>query len=154
MLDDNQLRTRILDEEHTRLLSIFYYIKGGLTIFGSLFIGFYFIFILFISKISAQRHIPDYNYYSEMPFDVFKFLGVLMGTIFLLFLVFGVLQIVCGYYLKKHSNRLFIFVIAIIQLIEIPYGTILGIFSIIVLSHMSDKEMFSSADLPGPNLSE
>jgi len=78
MMDDNQLKTRIIDEEHLRLLSIFYYIKGGITIFGSLFVGFYFIFMLFISKISTQRNIPDYDYYSGMPFDVFKFLGVFM----------------------------------------------------------------------------
>jgi hypothetical protein len=151
MMNDNQLKTRIIDEEHLRLLSIFYYIKGGLTIFGSLFVGFYFIFMLFISKISTQRNIPDYDYYSGMPFDVFKFLGVFMGTLFLLLVIFGILQIVCGYYLRKRRNRLFIFVIAIIQLIEIPYGTILGIFSIMVLSRISVKELFSPAIVPGPN---
>ena len=150
MMVENQLKTRIIDEEHLRLLSIFYYIKGGITIFGSLFVGFYFLFILFISRISSQRNLPDYDYYSEMPFDIFKFMGLIMGTLFLLLVIFGILQIVCGYYLRKRRNRLFIFVIAIIQLIEIPYGTILGIFSIMVLSRITVKELFSLAIIPGP----
>jgi hypothetical protein len=77
-------------------------------------------------------------------------MGLIMGTLFLLLVIFGILQIVCGYYLRKRRNRLFIFVIAIIQLIEIPYGTILGIFSIMVLSRITVKELFSPAIVPGP----
>ncbi|PYI82572.1 MAG: hypothetical protein DMF09_14100 [Verrucomicrobia bacterium] len=59
--------------------------------------------------------------------------------VFALFLTFA------GRSLSRRKHYWFAFVVACIECIFIPFGTILGVFTIIVLSRESVKTLFSSA---------
>jgi hypothetical protein len=50
-----------------------------------------------------------------------------------------------GRFLSRHKKYWFSFVIACILCLFAPFGTILGVFTIIVLSRQSAKELYESS---------
>ena len=138
-LNQREVR-KIIDNEHLKLLSIFHYISGGITVAFSLFFIMYFFFISFLIRMVTTM--DDYDTYNEVPPQVFKIIFLVFGLIGFFALLYGILQIVSGYFMKKRSNRIFSFVIGIISMLSIPWGTILGIMTVIVLSRESVKEQY------------
>lgn len=71
-----------------------------------------------------------------------------------LFFLAGVTMAICiliaGRSLALRKNYSFAMVIACIECLFIPFGTILGVFTIVVLSRESARELFSIATLKGP----
>ena len=127
------------DEEHLKLLSIFHYIVGGIIALFSLFPIFHLIFgiVMIVS--------PDtFESGGEGPPAfigwLFAFIG---GTIILAGLVFATCVILAGRFLSLQRNYTYCFVIACIQCLFIPFGTVLGVFTIIVLMRESVKRSFS-----------
>ena len=141
-MENFEERQAVIDEEHLRLLSLFHYIKGGITV-GFSFFGFmYFIFIALISRLGNRMEIPTNEFENEFPVEFFSYILMFIGVIVSLVLVFGVLQFLSGYYIKRKRYRVFSFVIGIIECLEIPYGTILGVSTIMVLSRYSVKKKY------------
>jgi len=132
----------IIDDEHLRLLSLFHFIKGGITAAFSLLGLLYFLFLGFIMKMGNRFNISSDSYNEELPLQVMSYIFVIGGVIVLLVLLSGILQLVSGYYLRRKEYRLFSFVIGIIEILEVPYGTILGIMTLIVLSRASVKRKY------------
>lgn len=141
-MENFEERQAVIDEEHLRLLSLFHYIKGGLTIGFSLFGFFYFLFITMIMRIGRRTSLQSGDFDNEFPFEFFSYFLVIIAVIVTFVLVFGILQLLSAYYMKRSRNRIFSFVIGIIECLEIPYGTILGIMTIIVLSRYSVKQRY------------
>ncbi|MFW5882881.1 MAG: hypothetical protein ACOCVG_00775 [Verrucomicrobiota bacterium] len=56
--------------------------------------------------------------------------------------------IVSGRYLKKRKNHLFSFVLACLACFFVPIGTLLGVFTIIVLSRDSVKQLYEERKAP------
>jgi len=83
-----------------------------------------------------------------------KFIGAILivfGSIFILFgWAFAVLLAVAGRCLARRKGYTFCLVIAGISCLFMPFGTILGVFTIIVLSRPSVKELFAPADASPP----
>jgi hypothetical protein len=59
--------------------------------------------------------------------------------------MFAILLIVAGRFLSKRKHYMFCLVMAAISCIFMPFGTILGIFTIIVLMQPSVKQLFGVA---------
>jgi hypothetical protein len=72
----------------------------------------------------------------------FFFIGI-GGGIGGLMLLFAFLIGLAGYYLHRRKARTFCFIIAAIQCTQMPLGTVLGVFTILVLSRDSVREMFA-----------
>jgi len=127
------------DEEHLRLLSIFHYIVGGLAGLFALFpvihlvIGL--VFILAPEAVESNGETP--------PALVGWFFVIFAGMFIITGLVFAAFVITAGRFLARRRHRLFCLVIAGIECAFIPFGTILGVFTIIVLMRESVKELFS-----------
>lgn len=123
---------------HLRLLGIFHYIVGSISMLMSLMpiihlvIGI--IFIVSPETMTEQGENPP------------KFIGYLfagLGAVFFLLGVsFSVCVIISGKYLRSQKRYLFSFIIACIECIFMPFGTILGVFTIIVLSKESVKKLY------------
>jgi hypothetical protein len=145
-MEDLKLRQKIIDEEHLRLLSLFHYIAGGITLFISLIILFEFILLLIFWE-SLMQGYNQHRFTGNHELDT-TFLAIffyLMLIIMLIVITFGILEILSARFIKLRKHRIFSFIIAILNLLSIPYGTILGIMTIIVLSRNSVKEIYNSA---------
>ncbi|MBA7578056.1 hypothetical protein ES708_19912 [subsurface metagenome] len=127
------------DEEHLRLLSIFHYIVGGLAGLFALFpvihlvIGL--VFILAPEAVESKGEAP--------PALVGWFFVIFAGLFIITGWVLAGFVITAGRFLAHRKHHLFCLVIAGIECAFIPFGTILGVFTIIVLMRESVKELFS-----------
>ena len=131
------------DSEHLRLLSIFHYVVAGVAAFCSFFPLLYtvmgFVFV-------ALSHHPPTNPAQQPPPAALGWAFVVLGIfLFLLGMVFALFLTFAGRSLSRRKHYWFAFVVACIECIFIPFGTILGVFTIIVLSRESVKTLFSSA---------
>ena len=131
------------DNEHLRLLAIFHYVVGGLAALFSFFpllyttIGAVFIF--------AARHgtaKPGEDLPPEFLGWIFAVLGSLL---FLIGIAMAICILIAGLSLALRKRYSFALVMACIECLFIPFGTILGVFTIVVLSRESVKALFSTA---------
>ena len=127
------------EEEHLRLLSIFHYVLAGL---GALFACFPLIhfvvglcLIFFANKTSQQAP----------PLFVGLMFTCLGGAMFAIGQACAVMIYLTGRYIKERKNYWFIFVMACIECAFFPFGTVLGVFTILVLSRPSVKMLFGVA---------
>jgi hypothetical protein len=136
------------DAEHVRLLAMFHYIVAGLAALFSLLpllyttIGAVFIF-------AARHGTPKPG--EELPPE---FLGWIFVGVGLLLFLLGIATAICilmaGRSLTKHRHYWFAFSIAYVECLFIPFGTILGVFTIIALSRESVKGLFSTTTAKAP----
>ena len=137
------------DLEHLKLLGIFHYIWGVLSMIGALFIGGYFLVIGIV-----LMNNPSTSTSTEDPGTASMVGGMLIGVgvvLFLIVVVYGILTLMAGGKYRKHQGGYwFCFILAIVTLVigGIP-GIVLGIFSLIVLSRESVKAVFRGQSLPG-----
>ena len=129
------------DREHVRLLSIFHFIFAGLALLGIAFLCLhYFILHTVFSNPDlwkAQREaVPPPKAF----LDAFIWFYLFMGVILLAGLVLNVLS---GLFLWQRRHRVFSLIIGGLNCLQIPFGTGLGVFTIIVLSRDSVRELYS-----------
>lgn len=130
------------DLEHLRLLSIFHYVLGGLIAMFSCFpiihLSMGIMFLTGAFPAPPQRA-------GEPQFPV-KLFGLMFTIIPLIFIIGGwtlaICTIIAGRKLAKHQNHLFCLIIAGILCAFAPFGTVLGVFTIIVLLRDSVKQLF------------
>ena len=142
-MNENLDRQKIIDEEHLRLLSVFHYISGVMTLFISIifliqFFVFSFIFDEVINSVFDIALVGNYNFDPE----IFTFLIYLWMILFFIFIAFGLTQIFSAKFLRAKKYRIFSFIVAIISILSFPYGTILGVMTIIVISKSSVMELY------------
>jgi hypothetical protein len=128
------------DEQHLKLLSIFHYIVGGIFALFSLFPIFHLVFgiVMIVSPDTVESG-------GEGPPAFIGWLFALIGgTIILIGLVFALCVILAGRFLSLRKHYTYCFVVACIQCLFVPFGTALGVFTIIVLSRESVKQIFSA----------
>ena len=131
------------DVEHLRLLSIFHYVAGGILGFFSCLPFIHIAMGLFI--ILA----PETFDKGEPPPPFFGWMFVIMGSVFVLAgWTLAILVIVAGRLLKRHKRRIFCMVVAGISCLFMPVGTVLGVFTIIVLSRPTVRALFEAKERP------
>jgi heme/copper-type cytochrome/quinol oxidase subunit 2 len=123
-----------------RLLSIGYFIQGGIVIFSGLLflcylalIGAVFASVQNGAQVDPQKQIPAHLLYA---------IGVVVIAMALVTLLVGACMLYSGVALRKRKNRTLILVMAALNCLAIPYGTVLGIFTFLVLQRTIAKEMF------------
>lgn len=133
------LRQAILDEEHLKLLSIGFIIEAGMNALFSLF-GFLYVFmgIVIEATLAKMPAKPD-----QAPFPHMGLIFAGMGLVFFGGMItLAVLKGVTALYLKRRKGRVFCMVTAALSCVLIPYGTLLGVLTLIVLSRHSVKQLF------------
>ena len=133
------------DQEHLKLLSIFHYIVGGLAALFSFFPIVHLVLgILFI--VSPDRIMGSGG---SPPPPFLGWMFVIIGScIMLLGWAFAICVILAGRFIAKRRNYIFCLVIASLNCLFMPFGTILGVFTIVILMRPSVKELF----VPSKNL--
>src|SRR5262245_49793503 len=142
----DHLPTSTADEDHLRLLSIFHYVVGGLIAFFGCFPMIHVAFGLVM--IFAPDSLKDGK--GEPPPALFGLIFVLAGaTIIAMFWIFAGCLIASGYFLSARRHYVFCLVMAAIACMCSPFGTVLGVFTIIVLMRDSVKQLFAAQVLQG-----
>jgi hypothetical protein len=127
------------DLKHLNLLSVFHYIVGGLSaLFSCMFLIHLFLGLAML--ISPESLAGEGG---EIPPAFLGYMFTIMGAVFFLFGMAISACIICsGRFLGKQKKYLFSFVMACIECLFMPFGTVLGIFTIIVLSRDSVKRLY------------
>lgn len=130
------------DEEHLRLLTIFHYIVGGITALCACFplihlvIGMTMLFAP--ERLSGSEHAPGPERVVGLFFTVFAAAIILLGW------ALAAANIYAGRCLARREKYTFCIVVAAVNCINTPIGTVLGVFTIIVLVRPSVKQMFEA----------
>jgi hypothetical protein len=136
---------RAVDREHLRLLAIFHFVVAGLALAG---IGFLFLHYSMMHMVfdNPQMWQPKPGQ-PPMPFPPEQFMAIfkwfyLIGGAFLILGAVG--NFLSGLFVRKRKHREFSIVIAGLNCIQIPFGTVLGVFTIVVLVRNSVIELYST----------
>lgn len=132
------------DEEHLRLLSIFHYVVAGLAALISLFPIFHLIFGVIII-VASDKFAGN----GQPPPAFIGWIFVIFASVFIIFgWTMAALILTTGRFLAKRKHYQFCLVMAGVECLFMPFGTVLGVFTIIVLVRESVKPFF---DLNPPN---
>jgi ABC-type Fe3+ transport system permease subunit len=137
-------------EYDLKLLSIGYFIQGGVATFYSLIVlcyvgvmGFVFTSMLKTAPSDARNQLPP---------GLLPIIGVVFAAVVLAGLAGGLCLLYSGYALRKHKSRIFVLVVAALSCMAFPYGTVLGIFTFMVLQRPAAKDMFGQTPAQPPPL--
>jgi hypothetical protein len=142
-------RQQLLDEEHLRLLAIGYFVTGGTYSVLALFPIIYIVMGLFLAL-----GLPDVPRDGPSPGPVFMgWLFAIVGFVLMTVLsAVGSLQLYVGRCIGRRTSQTLCMVAAGISCIFIPFGTLLGIFTFIVLGRPSVQVQFRASSLAQPPL--
>jgi hypothetical protein len=127
------------DDANLNALAICHFIYAGLLGLGSLLGMVYVVFGVFIAATAMSGASAGGG---PTPAAVGGIFAVIGGGIMLLLLTKAALVLYSGLNLRKRRRRTFSFVMACICCINIPLGTALGIFTLVVLSRPSVKAIY------------
>jgi hypothetical protein len=135
------IRQSIIDEEHLKLLSMGYMVSAGVTAFFS-FIGLIYVFIgIMMTKVFPQAAANA----SEQPPEFIGWIFAGIGlAIFIFMIALAAVKFWAALCIKRRKSRIFCLIVAGISCLGIPYGTLLGVLSFIVLERPSIAGLFSS----------
>lgn len=127
------------DDKQLDLLSLFHYILGGFTALFSCFPMFH--VVIGISVINGR--FMETAGKTGAPEALFGWLFVIMGSLFILAgWSLAICMLMAGKKLKARTGRTFCMVVAGIECMLVPLGTVLGVFTLILLSKETVKELF------------
>ncbi|HET7607854.1 MAG TPA: hypothetical protein VFL84_04195 [Gammaproteobacteria bacterium] len=132
-------RQAIIDAEHLRLLSIFHFVAAGLAMIGGGFASLYFVMF---QLIFANPEIWAQSEQGAPPEQMMTFFRSFLLGFMLWFLIAAVGNLLSGLFMRGRRHRVFSMVVAGINCLHIPIGTLLGVFTFIVLSRDSVRKMY------------
>lgn len=143
-MPEDYARQSIIDEEHLKLLSLGYLISAAISAFYSLFGLFYVLAGGVVATIISRNHVATAQPTGEPPaFIGWIFAGVGL-SIFLFLLGLAAIRFQAARCIKKRKSRTFCMVVGAISCLEVPFGTILGVLTFLVLGRASVERMFES----------
>lgn len=128
------------DMDHLRLLSLFHYIYGGIVIGMSCMAIFH--LVVGIALIVNPRAFPAPPG-ARPPDPLLGWLfAIIGGSVLLLGWTVGLLTIFSGRWIKQRRRRVFSMVLAGINCMWVPLGTVLGVFTFIILLRDSVQTLY------------
>jgi hypothetical protein len=125
------------DKQNLDLLGIFHFVLGGMTcLFSNFFLIYVFMGLMLVREPFKGKSGPP---------DGFGWMFVAIGSVLVLLgWALGVLMLVAGRNLRRHTLRTFCLVIAGLECMITPLGTVLGVFTIITLMKESVVARFDT----------
>lgn len=119
------------DAEHLRMLWIAHYVVAGISAALGLLSGPF--YIMFGSMLTAGMK-------DGAPLMTFM---AMSGMILMVFwIVVALLLAAAGYFIRERKNWMFVFVVDCLMCMNAPLGTVLGAFSIVVLTRAPVRRAF------------
>ena len=131
-----------VDADHLQLLGIFHFLLAGLALVGLGFLGLHYALMrYFVFNPTVWANQKNSPLPAEF-FQIFQWLYVVFGV---LLLVGGIANLLSGLWIHARKKRTFSLVVAGIDCIQIPFGTALGVLTIIVLMRDSVRETYAQS---------
>jgi len=127
----------IRDGEHLNLLAVFHFIAAGLALLGLGFLGIH--FVIFNAVFMHHDFGGGFPGRGHFPFAVFSILYVVCGF---WIVTAGVLNLLSGCFLLRRRHRIYSIVVAAFNCLHVPFGTVLGVFTIVVLTRDSVRRNY------------
>ena len=125
--------------EQLRLLSIFHYIIGAIMALFSLFPVIH--LAMGIAMVAGVFDNPNQG---QPPPTWFGWFFILFALTFIVIgLAVATCVLIAGRNLSRRTGYMFCFVVACIECLFMPFGTILGVFTIVVLNRQGVRELFA-----------
>ncbi len=130
--------TAKVDAEHLRILAVFHVVYAGLAIAGTLFLGMHYLFMkTFLAGPGPWRNTRNGGPTPEAFFAIFTWIYMVLGALLVLSAVLNGLS---GLFIERRRCRTFSLVVAALDCLQIPFGTVLGAFTLAVLLRDSVRE--------------
>lgn len=132
------------DAEHLRLVSIFHYVLAGLhALLGCFGIIYVILGAVFVGN---PQMFNNHNGQPDPPPALFGGMFIAFGAFFLFmgWVIAGLLAC-AGHFLGQRRHYTFCLVMACVSCLFMPFGTILGVFTILVLQRTTVRAMFGQA---------
>ena len=127
------------DVQHIKILSIFYYVVGGLLALFACFPLIYLaIGIAFLVAPPPPSGGPGPPAELGWLFIVFSSAATLIGWVWAVCILFA------GWFLSQHKHRMYCLIMGCTACLFNPFGTILGVFTIILLIRPSVQRLFET----------
>ena len=139
---------QIKDTEHLRLLSIFHFVNAAFFLLGLL--GLVLHGVMF-GLVFSDTFRPAGARPSNLPPHFFKFfIGfyIVAANLMAVHIIFNVLS---GLALRKRKRRMLSLIVAGVNCLQMPLGTILGVFTIVVLMRDSVRQTYEQQALEMDN---
>ena len=133
---------RNVDEDHLNLLAIFHFVVAAMMLLGILFLFVHYTMMHFVF---ANPDLWKDQKGGPPPEAILNILIIfyVIGGAFML--VIGILNVMSGLFLRGRKNRTFSLVVAGIDCLQFPLGTILGVFTFVVLFRDSVRALYEQA---------
>ncbi len=134
------------EEDHLRALSICHYVLGGMDAFGGC-IPLIHVTLGISMMVGAFDAGPN-----PPPREMGLFFAVIGATVSLILWTLAILKILAGRFLARHTHYRFCYVVAIIDCFQMPMGTVLAVFTILVLSRDGVQALFAGIPYRDPRM--
>ena len=138
---------RQIDAQHLKLLAIFHYVLAGFALVG---LGFLALHWFVMETVFSNPETWKNSQGSPPPAQfmaVFKWFYIAMGV---LIVASGVANVVSGSLIRQRRGRVFSLVVAGVNCLAFPFGTVLGVFTFVVLARPSVEELYTSTPVAAP----
>jgi hypothetical protein len=150
-MSDASFRQSVIDDEHLKLLAICYMISAAISACFSLFGLMYAGMGAVVGQVIKNSPELAGNAASAPPPELFGWIFGVFGIAFFLFsLTLAGLKLGAALCVRKRKGRVFCMVVAALECLGVPYGTLLGIFTFIVLGRDSVTRLFDTNAAPPP----
>jgi hypothetical protein len=139
-MDFEQFRQSVIDEEQLRLLPLFYWVSGGVTGLISLYFLIYVALGVGIATMPTSAGAAA----ASSPAGVGWVFAAIGGVGFAILAALATLKIMCGFWLRRRKHRVLVMLVAAVSCLEVPYGTLLGVFTFITLGRPSVAALFGA----------
>ena len=132
---------RKIDADHLSLLSIFHFVGAGLALLAMLFLlGHYAMFHTIFDNPKMWENQKNGPPPREL-FEVFRWFYLIFGA---WLVASGVLNVMSGLFIRRKKRRMFSMIVAGLNCVHMPLGTVLGVFTLIVLMRDSVRESYET----------
>ena len=132
------------DDEHIRLLWVFHFIVSGLALLGIAFLFLHYLMMSTFFLHPERWNTRGGNVPPREFFNIFIWFYVFMGVVLL---VASVGNLISAVFLRWRKHRTFSLVVAGLDCVQIPFGTALGVFTLIVLLRDSVRQSYEASPL-------
>jgi hypothetical protein len=136
-LPPQELQAR--DHEQLGLLAIFHFVFAGLALLGMVFVSVHYAIMHTLFSNPEIWKAPNATPPPKVFLDAFIWLYLFLGLLLSAVLILNVLS---GIFLRQKKHRIFSFLVAGLDCLQIPFGTALGVFTILVLSRPSVRQLY------------